>query len=73
MSHAESGPWIPVLDTELEDSRQQQDPQPLQLISLKDRNIMAQFIQFELLSWWGKGGGLEYFDIHKVKGNNWFE
>eukprot|EP00092_Neocalanus_flemingeri_P012747 GFUD01013736.1.p1 GENE.GFUD01013736.1~~GFUD01013736.1.p1 ORF type:complete len:403 (-),score=79.02 GFUD01013736.1:170-1258(-) len=61
-SQTKSGPWTQVLDTQLEDSRQQQDPLPIQLIAL-DTKTTAQFVKFELLSWWGRGGGLMYFNI----------
>ena len=69
MSESESGPWTQVLNTQLEDSRQQQDPLPLQLIELDVEEVTAQFVKFELLSWWGFGGGLIYFDIQRGNGS----
>ena len=60
----ESGPWTEVLEAELEDSRQQEDPLPLQLISLESE-VLAQFVKFEVLKCWGKGCGLQYFDIQR--------
>ena len=65
----ESGPWTQVLDKELEDSQQQQDDDPsrLQMIAL-DKETEAQFVKFDLISWWGRGGGLQYFDILRNKG-----
>ena len=53
-----------MLETTLEDSRQQNDPLPLQLIGLQTE-VTGQFIKFELLEWYGKGGGLQYFDIQR--------
>ena len=66
VSNTASGPWTQVLDTQLVDSRQQQDPLPLQLIALDTGDTTAQFIKFELLSYWGRGAGLEYFDIQRT-------
>jgi hypothetical protein len=64
VSLTQSGPWAEVLDTTLVDSRQQQDPLPLQLIALNSKTS-AQFVKFELLSWWGRSGGLQFFDIKR--------
>ena len=64
-SCTESGPWTKVLEYELEDSRQQEDPIPLQLIALDAGMQQAQFVKFELVSWWGNSGGLQYFDIQR--------
>ena len=62
VSQTESGPWIEVLQYSLEDSREQQDPLPLQRIPL-DTAATGQFIKFEIMEWWGKGAGLQFFDI----------
>ena len=51
-----------MLETTLEDSRRQNDPLPLQLIDL-EAEVTGQFLKFELLEWYGRGGGLQYFDI----------
>ena len=59
------GPWTKVLEKELEDPREQQDPLPLQIINL-DKEATGQFLKFELLSWWGWNGGLMYFSIYHV-------
>jgi hypothetical protein len=56
-----------VLEATLEDSRQQIDPLPLQLIDLPAQ-ATGQFLKFELMKWYGSGGGLQYFDIQR--GNN---
>eukprot|EP00092_Neocalanus_flemingeri_P012265 GFUD01013221.1.p1 GENE.GFUD01013221.1~~GFUD01013221.1.p1 ORF type:complete len:589 (+),score=124.60 GFUD01013221.1:122-1768(+) len=61
-SQTNSGPWTQVLDTQLEDSRQQQDPLPIQIIAI-DTKTTTQFVKFELVSWWGRGGGLMFFNI----------
>eukprot|EP00092_Neocalanus_flemingeri_P015044 GFUD01016248.1.p1 GENE.GFUD01016248.1~~GFUD01016248.1.p1 ORF type:complete len:336 (+),score=61.04 GFUD01016248.1:36-1043(+) len=63
-SLTQSGPWTQVLETELEDSRQQQDPLPLQVIAL-DTRTTAQFVRFEGISYWGVGYGLQFFDIKR--------
>ena len=58
-----SGPWTMVFGSPvLDDSRQQQDPLPLQIFPL-DTVTAAQFIKFELLAWYGPSGGLQFFDI----------
>ena len=66
-----AGPWTQVLDTELADSRQQQDSDParLQMIML-DNKVTARFVKFELITWWGKSGGLQFFDIFRDTGKN---
>ena len=40
------------------------DPLPLQLIPVQE-TIASQFLKFELVSWWGMGGGLQYFDVQR--------
>ena len=62
-----SEPWTSVLETSLEDSRQQQDPLPLQVLRLQE-SVQAQFIKFDLLEWYGQGGGLQYLDIERQGG-----
>jgi hypothetical protein len=56
--------WKHVLKHELEDSREEEDMLPIQSIALRTR-YHAHFIKFELLSWWGVGGGLQYFNIQR--------
>ena len=51
-----------TLEATLEDSRQQVDPLPLQFIDFPAA-VTGQFIKFELLEWYGNGGGLQFFDI----------
>ena len=62
-----SQPWINVLETTLEDSRQQQDPLPLQVLRLQG-SVQAQLIKFDLLEWYGEGGGLQFLDIEREGG-----
>ena len=75
-----SGPWSKVLEKSLDDSRQQQDPLPVQIFSLERRaenlprqdynleeSLVAQFLKFDLLDWYGSGGGLQYLDIQNEK------
>ena len=64
MSTTGSGPWTEILEKELKDSRRSQDPLPLQTIPLQ-KKISSQFLKFELISWWGIGGGLLYFDVQR--------
>ena len=67
MSPTGSEPWTEVLDRELEDSRKSKDPLPLLTFPLEEE-ITSQFIKFKLVSWYGYGGGLQYFDIQKKGG-----
>ena len=55
------GPWRPVLHTSLEDPRQQTDPLPLQAFSFPA--LAGRFVKLEVLSYYGKGGGLQFFNI----------
>ena len=57
----ENGPWEELLHEHLEDSRQQ-DPPPLQHFMFA-RSVSAEFIQFQLLDYWGVGGGLQHLCI----------
>ena len=60
-----------VLEQTLDDSRQQNDPLPLQLFNFSS-TATGRFIGFELLEWHGgQGGGLQYFDIQRC-GNGEF-
>ena len=62
-SLSENGPWQQVLDKTLEDSRNQNDPLPLQ--TFKFTFTTARYVKFKLLSFWGNSGGLQYFNIKK--------
>ena len=59
-----TGPWDKVLEEELADSRNQPDPLPLQIFKL-EKSVEEQFIKFDLLEWYGLGGGLQYLDIDR--------
>ena len=63
-SLSETGPWQQVLDETLEDSRQESDPLPLQTFTFDP--VIARFSKFKLLSYWGNGGGLQYFTIKQT-------
>ena len=62
-SLSENGPWKQVLDKTLEDSRNQNDPLPLQAFNFN--SVTARYVKFKLLSYWGYGGGLQYFNVKK--------
>ena len=62
-SDSKNGPWQLVLDQTLVDSRKQNDPLPLQRFNFN--LVTARFVKFKLLSYYGHGGGLQYFNIKK--------
>ena len=64
VSKAGSGPWTTVLETTLVDSREQEDPLPLQTLGL-GKTVDANFIKFDLLEYYGNGGGLQYLNIER--------
>jgi hypothetical protein len=57
---AAEGPWTALLERSLEDSRQQASP-PVQELLL-DQPAEVRFLKFELVEFWGAGGGLQFFD-----------
>ena len=62
----DNGPWEELHVTDLEDSRQQ-NPPPVQQIMFANPAVVS-FIKFELLEYWGRGGGLQYFvPIYRAK------
>jgi len=62
----ENGPWEELLVADLEDSRTQ-NPPPVQQLLFANPAVVS-FIKFELLEYWGKGGGLQYFvPIYRTK------
>ena len=65
-SLTDSGPWTQVLEFVLDDSLKQQDPLPVQLIRL-NKEATARFVKFNVVDWWGDGGGLQYFDIQRIR------
>merc|ERR1712055_141026 len=56
-----NGPWQELLVANLEDSRQQKPP-PVQKLMFAKSSVVS-FIKVELLEYYGKGGGLQYFAI----------
>ena len=60
-SDTEDGPWQELLVAELEDSREQKPP-PLQHLMFENSAAVS-FIKFELLEYYGTGGGLQYFAV----------
>jgi len=54
-----TGPWEELLVADLEDSRRQ-NPPPVQQLIFANPAVVS-FIKFELLEYWGNGGGLQYF------------
>ena len=60
-STSSAGPWNVAASGELEDSRQQEDPLPLQTFTFNP--ISARFVKFEITSFYGTGGGLQYFNV----------
>ena len=53
------GPWQELLEKRLEDSRRQ-NPPPMQAFKFANP-AEVKFIKFEVLEYWGNGGGLQYF------------
>jgi len=70
-----SGPWEELLVYGLEDSRRQNPPPVQQIMFANPANpanpaipAVVSFIKFELLEYWGSGGGLQYFvPIYRAK------
>ena len=56
-----SGPWNELLVADLEDSRNQ-NPPPVKTLTFAN-SAPLRFVKFELLDYWGKGGGLQYFAV----------
>ena len=59
-SKSVSGPWKAILQKTLEDSRKKKPC--LLTIQLVHPQIFR-FVKFELLEYWGKGGGLQHFSL----------
>ena len=58
-SMSKTGPWEPLLEGELVDTR----GKPASLLNFTfDELVQVQFLKFDLVSYWGQyGGGLQYF------------
>ena len=61
LSDSSVGPWEEVVHQTLEDSRQQADPLPVQTFPFSERT--AKFVKFNQISYYGSGGGLQYFAV----------
>ena len=64
----DSETWELVLSGTLEDTRQGTDPLPILQLDLDVPVVQKQFIKFDVISFYGKGGCLEYFDIVRDTG-----
>ena len=62
-----NGPWTEVLYNELKDTRRM-NPIPSNKFSIKP--TVAKFVKFTLLSYWGHGGGLQYFSCQPGEQSN---
>ena len=60
-SRSSEGPWQNILEANLEDSRQQKPP-PVKLLLFKSP-LVVRFVKFELLEFWGVGGGLQHLSV----------
>ena len=68
VSPYQAGPWSQVLYETLEDPRQQTDPLPVLAFAFSSgTEVSARFVKFNLISWYGVGGGLQYFSVKKGK------
>ena len=56
-----NGPWQELLLANLEDSRLQ-DPPPFQQLMFPNSAVVS-FVKFELLEYYGNGGGLQFFEV----------
>ena len=60
-SATNDGPWQELLVADLEDSRHQ-NPPPLQQLMFANSAVVS-FVKFELLEYYGTGGGLQYLAV----------
>ena len=60
------GSWEVILEQSLEDSRAQSPPPTLELM-FQD-SLIVRYIKFEMLEFWGNGGGLQHFAV--ILGND---
>jgi len=66
-SESSRGPWALVLSASLPDSRNV-NPVPMSTFNIPP--VSARFVKFNLVSYWGQGGGLQYFHVIKLECNN---
>lgn len=64
LSDSPDGPWTKVLQDQLPDSR---NLEPVPSKNFKTRPTTARFVRFKLISYWGHGGGLQYFTVNQGK------
>ena len=64
-----NGPWQELLLANLEDSRRQ-DPPPFQQLMFPNSAAVS-FLKFELLEYYGRGGGLQFFEVIVPPGKVW--
>ena len=60
-SNSAGGPWQTILEANLEDSRQQKPPPVKKL--LFEKTMVVRFLKFQLLEFWGSGGGLQHLSV----------
>ena len=59
-----NGPWFEVVDESLPNSIRQDSPLHKEEFSFA--SMTARFVKFNLLTWYGAGGGLQYFNVKKT-------
>ena len=62
------GPWTKLMEQGLEDARQQASP-PVQRFELR-KGAEVRFIKFEMLDYWGRAGGMQYFAAFTADNGN---
>ena len=72
-SNSAGGPWQTILEANLEDSRQQKPPPVKKL--LFEKTLVVRFLKFQLLEFWGRGGGLQHLSVltEDDAGDSFFE
>merc|ERR1711915_531155 len=68
LGETENGPWTEVLHDKLDDARktnQNLTSVPAQVFSINP--TCGKFVKFEIISWYGEGGGLQYFSTCPLK------
>ena len=59
-----NGPWEKMLERTLPDTRKLEDPQPVNIYEVP--RTTARYVKFQVNSWYGHGGGLQYFSVSGV-------
>jgi len=60
-SSSHVGPWTELVEGSMEDSRQKTEA--LELENFSFPSTTDRYFKFEVLDWYGVGGGLQYFDV----------